>query len=133
MALIEEIEEAWDGDWLAETDKAWDAIHRSLNEGRLEYGDTLAHKCILGETNLHGADDYIIAPLTAVEVRALASYLVTIDEPTLRIGYNKIDGADYPELSDEDFSYTWSYFVGLRELFRRAADNQRAMIFTVDQ
>ena len=36
MAVIEEIEDRWDRDWLVETDKAWDAIHRCLTGGTLE-------------------------------------------------------------------------------------------------
>ena len=31
----EEIEEPWDEEWLLEMDKAWDAIHRCLTDGRL--------------------------------------------------------------------------------------------------
>jgi hypothetical protein len=33
MALIEEIEERWDRDWLVETDKAWDATGRVPGAG----------------------------------------------------------------------------------------------------
>lgn len=43
--FVEEIEEGadaegWDDEWVQETDKAWDAIHRCLTDGKLEYGDT---------------------------------------------------------------------------------------------
>jgi hypothetical protein len=38
MAQIEAIEEAWDLDHLAESDKAWDAIHRCLTDGQLDAG-----------------------------------------------------------------------------------------------
>ena len=37
MQVIEQIEEAWDKDNLAESDKAWDAIHRCLTDGSLLY------------------------------------------------------------------------------------------------
>jgi hypothetical protein len=40
MAFVQEIESRWDREWLQETDKAWDAIHRCLTDGKLEYGDT---------------------------------------------------------------------------------------------
>jgi Domain of unknown function (DUF1877) len=36
--VLGEIEERWDRDWLVETDKAWDAIHRCLTDGTLNYG-----------------------------------------------------------------------------------------------
>ena len=45
MAMIEEIEDPWDREWLVETDKAWDAIHRCLTGGTLEYGPSPLHKC----------------------------------------------------------------------------------------
>ena len=35
--------------------------------------------------------------------------------------------------SEEDFEYTWEYFADLPELFSQAAENDRAIIFTVDQ
>jgi hypothetical protein len=45
MEFVEELEEGrdgegWDAEWVQETDKAWDAIHRCLTDGKLEYGDT---------------------------------------------------------------------------------------------
>jgi hypothetical protein len=37
--LLEEIEEFWDDDALkVDTDKAWDAIHRCLTDGTLDFG-----------------------------------------------------------------------------------------------
>jgi hypothetical protein len=35
VSIVEDIEEAWDEDFLAESDKAWDAIHRCLTDGHL--------------------------------------------------------------------------------------------------
>jgi Domain of unknown function (DUF1877) len=55
MGLIEEIEEAWDGDQLAECDKAWDAMHRTLTDGELGYGNgpyPLNH-CVLSPHQLY--------------------------------------------------------------------------------
>ena len=60
MAAVEGIEDRWDRDWLVETDKAWDAIHRCLTGGTLEYGPTPLHKCILGEASRHEGDGYIV-------------------------------------------------------------------------
>ena len=63
MAVVEEIEERWDENWLYETDKAWDAIHRCLTDGQLEYenGEYPLNHCILGGTQLYAGDDYIIS------------------------------------------------------------------------
>jgi len=35
MTIIEEIEEKWDEASLFQTDRAWDALHRSLSNGTL--------------------------------------------------------------------------------------------------
>ena len=48
--LQEEIEEIYFGErreWLAESDKAWDAIHRTLTDGKIGWdnGDVSAQPC----------------------------------------------------------------------------------------
>lgn len=77
MKLIEAIEEAWDKDNLAESDKAWDAMHRCLTDGQLEYGNgsyPLNH-CVLGPRQLHAGDDYIVSLVSPEEVRDVAKAL----------------------------------------------------------
>ncbi len=39
IELIGEIEGTWDADNLAESDKSWDAMHRCLTDGNLNYGN----------------------------------------------------------------------------------------------
>jgi hypothetical protein len=133
MAFVEEVEEAWDEEWLQETDKAWDAIHRCLTDGKLEYGDTPFHKCILGSYNLYDGDEYIINFLSPEEVKEVAAAIKVIDRNELRRRYDAIDIESYGELSDSDFEYTWSWFPHLRDFFQKVAAANRAMIFTVDQ
>ena len=103
MATIEEIEDRWNREWLVETDKAWDAIHRCLTGGTLEYGPTPLHKCVLGVANRHGGDGYIVNLLGTEEVK------------------------------EEDCGYTRENFVDLRAFFEKAARHDRAVVFTVDQ
>src|SRR4051794_36528891 len=69
MAVMGEIEDRWDREWLVETDKAWDAIHRCLTDGTLSHGSTPLDKCILGEDNRHEGDDYIVNLLGPGEVK----------------------------------------------------------------
>jgi Domain of unknown function (DUF1877) len=134
MALIEEIEGRWDRDWLVETDKAWDAIHRCLTDGTLAYGSTPLHKCILGESSLHDGDGYIVNLLGSEDVKEVAVAIRGIDEAAMRRSYLAIDPDDYDSpLSEEDFGYTWDNFRDLREFFERAARHDRAVVFTVDQ
>jgi hypothetical protein len=134
MAAIEEIEDRWDRDWLLETDKAWDAIHRCLTDGTLAYGPTPLHKCILGEGNLHEGDNYMVNLLEPDEVKEVAAAIRVIDEPSLRRSYLAIDPDDYDSaLSEEDFGYTWGNFQDLREFFEKSSSNDRAVVFTVSQ
>ena len=135
MAVVGEVEEAWDREWLEETDKAWDGIHRCLTGGRLEWGDTPRHKCILGSRNLHGGDEYIVNLLEPSEVADVAAAIASIDRDALRRCYDAIDPESYYYLvrSDDDFEYTWLNFLGLRDFFQKAATAGRAVVFTVDQ
>jgi hypothetical protein len=135
MAVVEAVEETWDNDWFQETDKAWDAIHRCLTDGTLSYdSSTPLHKCILGGRQLHEGDDYIVAYLTAEDVRDVAAAIGDIDEGRMRRRYDTLSTTDYGDyVSDEDFEYTWSYFEGVQSFFRKAAESGRAVIFTVDQ
>jgi hypothetical protein len=134
MAAIEEIEERWDRDWLQETDKAWDPIHRCLADGTLRYGPSPLHKCILGEISLYDGDDYIVNLLEPAEVKEVATAIRGIDEPLMRRSYFAIDPDDYgPPLTEQDFRYTWDNFQELRRFFEKAARHDRAVVFTVDQ
>ena len=131
--FIEEIEEGWDEEWTQETDKSWDAIHRCLTDGKLEWGETPLHNCILGSGNLTEDDDYIINFLDSDEVKDVAAAIKDIDREELRRRYDAIDPSEYDGLVDDDFEYTWSWFPHLRDFFQKAAVADRAMLFTVSQ
>jgi hypothetical protein len=133
--IQEEIESAWDTDWLAETDKAWDAIHRCLADGRLLFDDDRPLAlCVLGGRRLYSGDDYIVTYVTAVQVGLVAAAIRGIDEQQMKARYLAIPEDDYGcPLTDEDFEYTWDWFKGVRELYVKAADAKRPIIFSVDQ
>ena len=138
LAFVEELEEGpngegWDSEWVQETDKSWEAIHRCLTGGKLEWGETPFHKCILGRDNLYKGDDYIISFLSPEEVKEVATAIKDIDQTELRRRYDAIDPADYDGLVEDDFDYTWSWFPDLRDFFQKAAAAGRGMLFTVDQ
>lgn len=137
--LQEEIEEellGGDSDWAFETDKAWDAIHRSLTDGDLnnENGEYPLSHVIMGGEQLYSDDDYIMSLKTPEQVRSVAQALARVTKDRLRAGYKLItpEMCDY-ELTDEDFEYTWSNFDGLPEFFARAAAAGRYVLFTADQ
>jgi hypothetical protein len=129
-ALLEEIEEGWpsgDDDLKVDTDKEWDAIHRSLGDGTLDPDAPrypLSH-AVLGGRQMH--DDYHVCYVSADEVREVAAALHQVDEARLRRGFESI-GDDYR--GPLEFDYTWSNFVDVRSFFDRAAEAKRAVIFT---
>ena len=136
MELVEEVEELWDGDHVAECDKSWDAMHRLLTDGRLEYGngpEPLCH-CVLGPNQLYEGDDYIVSLVPPDKVKDVAAALSGVSKSWFDDRYRSIVPHDYaPEYGDEDREYTWEWFQGVRDLYKKAADQNRAVLFTVDQ
>ncbi|MBI2919998.1 MAG: DUF1877 family protein [Planctomycetes bacterium] len=136
MSVVEEIEEAWDADNLAECDKSWDAMHRALTDGQLGYGNGPypLNCCVLGPKQLHEGDDYIVSLVNAEQVQDVAAALKPLGEEWFRHRYRTIVPKDYaPEYGDQDMEYTWEYLQAVGELYRKAASAGRAMVFTVDQ
>ena len=133
--IQEDIEEQWDTEWLCETDKAWDAIHRCLTDGTLSVAcSTPAHCCILGGSQLYVGDDYLVSFVDTADVRPVAEAIAPFTQEDFRSRYDAIDEADYGvSKSDEDFRYTWEYFVMLRDFYSRAASAGRSVLFSVDQ
>src|SRR5262249_22522599 len=107
---------------------------RCLTDGTLSNGKTPLHKCILGFDNLlYENDDYIINYLSSEEVKEVAEAIKAIDKAWMRRRYFAIP-ADYAvPLSEEDFEYTWGWFVPLQVFFQKAAAHDGAVVFTADQ
>jgi hypothetical protein len=122
-------------DDLLETDKAWDAIHRCLTDGTLRgrTGQPL-EIVILGGRRLYAGGDYIMTLKNPQEVRATAPLMAAITKTGFRAAYDRIDGRDYGgELGNDDFEYTWDYFLRLRDFWQRTAESGCSVLFTVDQ
>jgi hypothetical protein len=125
-----------DDEFSFQTDKAWDAIHRCLTNGKLEYGPggpPLSY-CILGGRRLYFGDDYIVCYVDPEQVARCAEALRSISREELRKRYFALDTrkCGYP-LTNADFDYTWSNFEGLPAFFETAAKAGRPVIFTADQ
>ncbi|WP_162907202.1 YfbM family protein [Allorhizocola rhizosphaerae] len=135
-AVIERIEEEMIGVDHCDTDKAWDAIHRSLTDGYLAYdnGGYPLNAAILGGRQVYEGDDYIVSLLSPEQVDDVAAALADVSRERLRAGYDAIDAGDYgPEFGDDDFEYTWHNFRDLVDFFQRSAKTGAHVIFTVDQ
>jgi hypothetical protein len=137
--LMEEIEEDYFSNheaFTAQSDKAWDAMHRSLSDGQLSYtsGPYPERLAVIGGEPLYFEGDYIMSLKTPAEVKAVAEALARITEEDFRRRYDAMDAVAYgcPK-SDEDFDYTWEWFGGVVALFQQAAKHGRYVLFTADQ
>jgi hypothetical protein len=103
---------------VAQSDKAWDALHRALSNGTMSWDG--------GEYPLSLKD-----PKTVADV---AAALPGVTEETLRARYFAIDPEDYGfPVTDQDFEYTWQWFQEGRTMWLRAASEARYVLFTADQ
>ena len=120
----------------AESDKAWDAMHRTLAGGELKWegGDyPLNHFVLCGEP-LYSDSDYIVSLKTPEQVRDVAAVLPGITEAEFRTRYFAIPPTSYGfPLSESDFAYTWEWFQDVRDFWLRAAAEGRYVLFTADQ
>lgn len=134
--VIEERYLSQEKEFAAESDKSWDAMHRAFADGQLSWdgGDyPLNHTVLAGEL-LYTDSDYIMSLKTPEQVRDIAAALSGITEADFRRRYDAIDAESYGvPLSDEDFRYTWEWFQRVRDLYARAAQAGRFVLFTADQ
>lgn len=136
--IQEEIEEAWDEAHSLETDKAWDAIHRCLNDGTLTTARSANPLCklILGGRHLYSdTQRYIVNLIEHNELSEISASLKGVTKDWLKARYEQLQGTDYPQefISDQDFEYTWENFAGIPDFIGRADNEGRSVIFTVDQ
>ncbi len=123
-------------EWMAESDKSWDAMHRTLTDGRLSWdgGEYPLTHVVLGGELLYTQPDYIMSLKTPQQVGDIAASLLTITPEEFRRRYFAINADDYGfPLSEEDFDYTWEWFQGVSELYQQAAKEGRFVLFTADQ
>jgi Domain of unknown function (DUF1877) len=120
----------------AESDKSWDAMHRTLSDGELTWdgGDYPLNHVVLGGERLYTDSDFIMVLKTPEQVRDVASALPGVTEAEFRRRYFGINPESYEfPLSEEDFGYTWDWFQGVRDFWLRADSEGRFVLFTADQ
>jgi hypothetical protein len=136
MSLIDQIEQAWEKPFVVESDNAWDAIHRCLTDGTLLYvsGEYPLNHCICGGRQLHRGDGYTVSFVSAPQVKDVAEALDKVTKAWMRRRCSRLDPEEYNEveMGEEDFRYTWEYFLAVRRFYRKAAEAGRAVVFTVD-
>jgi hypothetical protein len=136
LALIDELEEAWEVPFVVESDKAWNAIHRCLTDGSLLYvsGAYPLNLCICGGRQLYRGRAYTASFVSASEVKDVAEALRKVTKQWLRRRYFLLDPEEYNEvkLGEADFNCIWENFLDVRRFYRKAAQVGRAVLFTVD-
>jgi hypothetical protein len=137
--VIEDIEDRYFTDreeYLAESDKAWDAMHRALADGELTWDGgryPLNHVILAGEV-LYTEPDYLMSLKSPEQVRDIAAALPGVTEAELRRRYFAIDPEVYGcPVDEEDFAYTWAWFQNVRRLYTKAAAEGCYVLFTADQ
>jgi uncharacterized protein DUF1877 len=134
--IQEDIEKKWDKEWLYQTDKAWDTIHRCLTDGTLNptTGAYPLKLAVLNGRQIDAGPNYIVSLTTPAEAKDVASSLAAIDRAWFQNRYNAIEQKGYwHQKSEQDLEYAWDWFKGLDAFFLKAANAQRHVIFTVDQ
>jgi hypothetical protein len=120
--------------WSYDVDKVWDPIRRCLTDGQLHYGRAPLYRCVLGTKNYFGDNSTrFLNYVKPEEVPLVSEALVEVDQDFLRRNYAKIEQADYAwEKGEEDFGFVWDFFRRLRRFYRRAAGDQRSVLFECD-
>jgi hypothetical protein len=122
-------------EWLCETDKAWDAIHRAFNNSDLDYEyKSPLHGIILGGKPLYSGHDYIISYKDRQQTKEISLALSQIPGHVFKGLYYSISQKKYGfPLSQDDCEYSWNWLSALKEFYERAACHERPVIFTTDQ
>lgn len=113
-------------EYVCELDQSWDAMHRMLTDGKLNFENSFPPLCnvIFGGEFVYGLtrqpsgeviisegeeDEYMILK-TPVQVAEIAEQLPKRTKGECRKCYDMIDSEDYGMHPDEeDFEYTWEY------------------------
>ena len=121
---------------MAELVQSWDALHRSLTDGKLTYTNGLfpLNHVIMGGEAIYNSDNYIMTLKTPEQVKEIAAEVIKIDKNDFKIFYYKIDAVDYDfPLTEEDFEFTWEWFDLSKKFWKLALDEGRFVLFTADQ
>ena len=122
--------------WVAELVKTWDAMHRTLTDGQLEFdnGEFPLSHVILGGEILCEDEGYIIVLKTKEQVVEIANAVSQLSKEEFSKRYYLINPKEYDgEVDKEDFEDTWEWFEESKEFWQKAAQENRSVLFTVDQ
>ncbi|HET9451254.1 MAG TPA: DUF1877 family protein [Aggregicoccus sp.] len=128
MQEVHALEQAWDETSLYETHKAWDPLHRVLSDGGV-----LELTVLGGRRLLPGGRGYTVMLVLPDEVRSVAAGLLPLSAEWFTARFQQLAAEGYAGAHDEDaLRECWRHLCGLRDFYVRAAEQQRAVLFTVD-
>ncbi|MFT3696887.1 MAG: YfbM family protein [Kofleriaceae bacterium] len=125
-AIVEAIESRWDKPNLQQTDKAWEAIHRSLGDEWPLSGAILGGECV------YFGDDYVVRLVDSDNVKEISTALAGVTYDWFAERFALLENVkEYTGAADaDDLESTWSWFEELRAFFTRMATEGRAILFT---
>ena len=128
MQQVHALEQAWDEAHLYETHKAWDPLHRVLSDGGV-----LELTVLGGRRLLPAGRGYTVVLVLPDDVRSVAAGLLPLDLAWFTGRFRQLSAQGYAGAHDEDaLRECWERLCGLRDFYVRAAEQHRAVLFTVD-
>lgn len=147
--IVLDWDERWPEEWRCSTDKAWKFIFVALafqpgpSGGRPEIGLGLGGDMFYGKS-LHRANFYVIGLVPNAWLSDIVSALDAIDEEKYRAlfyspqaqadfagrCFKEVHGIDVTE--DRWCTYSWQWLLKVRELFRKAVESGRSVVFSAE-
>jgi hypothetical protein len=122
--------------FITPVDKTWDPMHRCLTDGTLRAlgtGTTPMALCVLGGRSLHAGDGAIICYVAPDQVPQVAQTLDEIEIQWFVSRFSSLPSTGYTGLiNNEEFQFLWEYFTSVRNLYSKAAESNRAVVFVAD-
>jgi hypothetical protein len=122
--------------FITPVDKTWDPMHRCLTDGTIRglgKGATPLALCVLGGRSLHGGDELIVCFTAPEQVPQVSQALDEIEIQWFVSRFTNLPSTGYSgPINNEEFQFLWEYFTSVRNLYSKAAEANRAVVFVAD-
>lgn len=124
---------AFEGEESIDIDKAWDMLHRCLNEGKLEpLRSTLEAKAIYGDAHIEGTGEATFL-LTQDNVTTVSRALADFNDSEIEKHLSQLNADDdvYCMSGDGDEDYVLQGLNRLRRFYKKASDDGKAVVIVI--